>query len=291
MFRNETAGRVLKGAALAAGLAVMGFAPQALANEANPTGAQIHLTGSSMDKAYTANVGTTASNRVDAYSNGVTFSYQNVDDATHTVTNPTVYTLFGFCVDITHDMSLGGLNMIYSDNFGVNAVPDPLPTDFHGDAISPTTLSALGNLIETGWILHHSETDPGRSAAYVNNTELQLAAIQAAIWQVEGGNVTLNGGGSSAGANVGGAIAGGASLTYAQYFTDYATGAYHNLNDANDRFYTIVEVNPLDGHQSFAVGWTLPGVPEPTTWAMMLTGFFGMGAMLRNRRKLVRVAI
>lgn len=289
MFRNETVGRVLKGAALAAGLAAMGFASQASATEANPTGAQIHLTGSSMDTAYTANVGTTPSNRVDAYSNGVTFSYQNVNDITHTVTNPTVYTLFGFCVDITHDMTLGGLNLVYSDNFGVNAVADPLPTDFHGGVISPTTLSALTNLIDTGWLLHESET--GQSASYVNNVELQLAAIQAAIWQVEGGSVSLNGGTATAGANVGGAIAGNSALTYSQYFNNYATGAYHSLADANDKFYTIVQVNPYDGHQSFAVGWPIPGVPEPTTWAMMLTGFFGMGSMLRSRRKLARAAI
>jgi len=29
------------------------------------------------------------------------------------------------------------------------------------------------------------------------------------------------------------------------------------------------------------------GAPEPATWAMMLTGFFGMGAVLRGRKKLV----
>ncbi|THD52801.1 MAG: PEP-CTERM sorting domain-containing protein [Phenylobacterium sp.] len=31
-------------------------------------------------------------------------------------------------------------------------------------------------------------------------------------------------------------------------------------------------------------------VPEPTSWALMLLGFAGMGAMLRNRRRLVAVA-
>ena len=34
------------------------------------------------------------------------------------------------------------------------------------------------------------------------------------------------------------------------------------------------------------------GVPEPATWALLLTGFFGMGSMLRaNRRQLARVTI
>jgi hypothetical protein len=290
VFRNETAGRVLKGAALAAGLAAMGFASQALATEANPTGPQIELTSSSMVKTYAAYVGTSAGTAVDAYSNGVTFNYLNWNPVTHVPTSPTVYTLFGFCVDITHDMTLGSLpNYIYDDNFGV--IADPLPTDFHGNAISPTQLSSLNNLIDTGWLLHESQA--GQSSAYVNNVNLQLAAIQAAIWKVEGGYVNINGGSSSAGANVGGAVtvAPGHTETYADYFNAYSTGAYHSLADGNDRFYTIVQDNPYDRHQSFAVGWTLPGVPEPTTWAMMLTGFFGMGAMLRNRRKLVRVAI
>jgi hypothetical protein len=28
------------------------------------------------------------------------------------------------------------------------------------------------------------------------------------------------------------------------------------------------------------------GVPEPATWALMLTGFFGLGSLLRRQRKL-----
>jgi hypothetical protein len=29
-----------------------------------------------------------------------------------------------------------------------------------------------------------------------------------------------------------------------------------------------------------------PGVPEPASWALMLTGFFGFGAARRRRRQL-----
>jgi len=33
-----------------------------------------------------------------------------------------------------------------------------------------------------------------------------------------------------------------------------------------------------------------PGVPEPATWAMMLTGFFGLGGVLRSRRRVTATA-
>jgi hypothetical protein len=32
-------------------------------------------------------------------------------------------------------------------------------------------------------------------------------------------------------------------------------------------------------------GVSLTAVPEPTTWAMMLLGFGGIGAMIRRRRQ------
>ncbi|MDB5436896.1 MAG: hypothetical protein JWR47_3153, partial [Phenylobacterium sp.] len=32
------------------------------------------------------------------------------------------------------------------------------------------------------------------------------------------------------------------------------------------------------------------GVPEPTTWTMMIAGFFGLGAALRRRRATAALA-
>jgi hypothetical protein len=297
---------VVSGVALAVGLGALAFASQASATDTNPTSPDILLKSATMVTTYTANVGTNASNQVDAYSNGVTFSYQNSNALGQPIggTSATVYTLYGFCVDITHDMFINTpLGYTYADTYTpvTGPIGDPLPTDLDSPTahpISPAQLTSLTKLIDTGWLLHEGET--GQNQAYINNANLQLAAIQAAIWKVEGGFVTLNNQYAVAGANVGGAITGAAPVdtvndpsgqwTYLDYFNAYSTGAFTNLGDDNDSFYTIQEVLPTQGgNQAFAIGWPLPGVPEPATWAMMLVGFGGLGAMLRLRRR--RVAL
>ena len=42
------------------------------------------------------------------------------------------------------------------------------------------------------------------------------------------------------------------------------------------------------GLENIVIDGVAPGgaVPEPATWAMMLMGFFGLGAALRGRREL-----
>jgi hypothetical protein len=46
----------------------------------------------------------------------------------------------------------------------------------------------------------------------------------------------------------------------------------------------ILVVTGADGALSAAMGLTGPAVPEPATWAMMILGFFGLGATLRRRK-------
>jgi hypothetical protein len=47
----------------------------------------------------------------------------------------------------------------------------------------------------------------------------------------------------------------------------------------------IVTFNSAQGAELLFFSDPIGGVPEPAAWAMMLTGFFGMGAVLRGRRK------
>ena len=49
-------------------------------------------------------------------------------------------------------------------------------------------------------------------------------------------------------------------------------------------YFTVDVANTTTGNTG-VVGATLTAVPEPATWGMMLVGFFGMGGVLRSRRR------
>jgi hypothetical protein len=173
-------------------------------------------------------------------------------------------TLFGFCFDLYHDMNLGNLGWTYTTNQpdGGGLVPN-LPQTLTDDQ-----KKAITDLVDTGWIMEMQATAP-------LNLDAQEAAIQAAIWNIE----------------VPGSVSNFNSSLVAGYYADYSggpgvgAGHYTNLATPEDRVFTISN----GGNQSFVIGWPI-GVPEPATWAMMLTGFFGMGSVLRRNRKLAAVA-
>jgi hypothetical protein len=269
VFKSETAqvsisgkngrSRAILGLAAAASLSVMAIATHASASQ------QITISNVQMDTTYEANISGVGA----VYSNGVQFTAAFSGPGTIGTVGSAVPDLFGFCVDIYHEIGLGSQTLIYNDNEGS---PDPLATDNGGNPLSAATQAALTNLIDTGFILHNEE-----DAANQADTEMRLAAIQSAIWQVEVPTITV----TVSNANLNAAQ----FLQYQTYFSDYTTpGGYTPLNDANDRVFTITDLNS-PAHQTFAIGWPIPGVPEPTTWAMMLTGFFGMGSVLRRQRK------
>jgi hypothetical protein len=72
---------------------------------------------------------------------------------------------------------------------------------------------------------------------------------------------------------------------------------------AEDRFYGVTNAGGISklvisdssgleiDHVQYGVDVAAPngGVPEPTTWALMLTGFFGAGGALRARRRILRL--
>jgi hypothetical protein len=51
------------------------------------------------------------------------------------------------------------------------------------------------------------------------------------------------------------------------------------------KYYDFVEINHTAGTgDNFLIHTVTTGVPEPSTWAIMLMGFFGLGAAVRARR-------
>lgn len=285
MFKNETkqvshagrsaASRSIKALAAAASLGVMAAAGHASASQ------EIKISNVAMDTKYEANIAGFGA----AYSNGVQFTakfYAPGNPTNIGAVGTAVPDLFGFCIDIYHEIGLGSQSLFYNDNQGA---PDPLATDNGGNPLSLVQQNALTNLVDTGYILHQQENASNHAF-----TEMQLAAIQAAIWEVEVPTVIVHGHTTTTVTLVnGGQKVAGHTETYQQLFNNYVAGNYVSLADANDRVYTITDLNH-PAHQTFAIGWPVAGVPEPATWAMMLTGFFGMGSVLRRQRK-ARLAV
>ncbi|HET6969619.1 MAG TPA: PEP-CTERM sorting domain-containing protein [Phenylobacterium sp.] len=241
-----------------------GLGLAALAASTTPASATTYLKllSSSMDTRFQAYIQGDGA----VYSNGMTFTVKDSDALGHTTGS--AYDIFGFCVDIYHSITIGGLNLVYSSNQDP-AIVDPLPTDFGGHAVSPVQLSKLTNLIDTGYLMHQQEV---ATNTFSFDTQMRLAAIQAAIWHTEVPTIDIH--------VTKGGLTTSQFATYQTYFNDYSSGNYTSLADANDRFYVITNAS----HQSFGIGWPISSAPEPGTWALMLGGFFGAGAVLRRRR-------
>ncbi|MGZ6015784.1 MAG: hypothetical protein ACXWKM_08560, partial [Phenylobacterium sp.] len=159
--------RGIKALAAAASVAAIGWAGHASASTS------ITVTDVEMFTGYTAHIGAGGE---DAYTNIMRFTA--TDNATH---NP-VSDLYGFCIDIYHNIGLGGTSLQFTDTKG--DAPPLLTTNFDGtpNNLSGGQVQAISNLVDTGYLLYVN--NPGSDDMW-----LQEAAIQAAIWQVENTNI------------------------------------------------------------------------------------------------------
>jgi hypothetical protein len=70
-------------------------------------------------------------------------------------------------------------------------------------------------------------------------------------------------------------------------FEGWYTGQYQFTATSNSQVLSFLSVGTPSGLPPIALldGVSLTAVPEPATWAMMLLGFGGIGAMIRRRRQ------
>jgi hypothetical protein len=87
------------------------------------------------------------------------------------------------------------------------------------------------------------------------------------------------------GTNHAGGVSGGAVVASG------STEGLHTLSGLGTyKYYDFYETTALGGKNFLITSLQGTTVPEPSTWAMMLAGFGGLGAMLRRRRAQAAVA-
>ncbi|WP_293361677.1 PEPxxWA-CTERM sorting domain-containing protein [Phenylobacterium sp.] len=242
-----------------------------VATMATPAAAvqNIYLEYATMNTTFQANI----SGLGNVYSNGVTFRVN--DNGYSPAFDASDYYIYGFCIDIYHSMYINTtLNYTYTSTYG--DAGQPLFTNYGPNApanqLNAAQIDDLTNLVDTGWLLHQAQPND-------YDTAMRTAAIQAAIWQVANPDrvVTVKSNNLNA----------SQFLQYQTYFSDYVSGNYTSLADANDRVYTITDQSRNPMRQTFAIGWPIENtaVPEPGAWALMILGFGAAGAMLRSRRR------
>jgi hypothetical protein len=116
----------------------------------------------------------------------------------------------------------------------------------------------------------------GGFLTYGGNGFLGFGGISAVAGGVIGGIGNAGGGGGSGysgGGGGGGAAAGGGGSSFSSAFADLTSES--------------VAESRGDGYVEFSLDRLLDPIPEPASWAMMLTGFGLIGATLRRRRMAV----
>lgn len=155
-----------------------------------------------------------------------------------------------FCVDLQHNIGVGHFNtpLVYQEG--------QLTHDGAGNAMSVATSNRIGRLVDYGRYLRTS------NAVDLGN---KLSAVQAAIWSLE-----YNGAASFSG-----------GLAYLNPLVNQLVQVSDNGRGRSNALLGHLPGDP-SGTQNMGTG----GVPEPMTWALMLSGFGLAGAALRRRRAL-----
>lgn len=164
------------------------------------------------------------------------------------------FDLLGFCVDLFHPVS-AGLNS--QNPVNLNYLRAPFATDNNGTALSTAQMRQIGGLADIGFGIARGN-DPEKA--------VRLAALQQAIWTIE--YPTLN-------------FVAGDTLAGQQAFANSYLALAPSLSKSARVIYA-------DDNRT--QGFIISGVPEPTTWALLIVGFGMVGVAARSGRGLTHVA-
>jgi hypothetical protein len=175
-------------------------------------------------------------------------------------------TILAFCVDVFHDITLGSYSpaldyQIDAHPFATDSNPSLGSTKPYGETLSTTQIEQIARLVNYG-------TDVFNDNSFSGNKQLELAAVQGAIWQIVVPDETVSNG----------------DAAFTQLEADLTNGLfdpkYGSIGDTV-HFLTPAIYASTSGTQSFLFAG---GVPEPASWLMMIVGFGAVGAMVRQRR-------
>lgn len=229
-----------------------------------------YLNSLSMDTSHIADIQGPGGSHEYAYVGPVVF---HANEGT-TPDTPTT-DLLAFCVDIFHNIRLGDTGLKYDDNYDLttdNKYQDNAHPFTGANTLLDVQIEQVGRLINYGRLVYNGE------AASADRSN-KLAGLQGAIWQVINGPAYT-------------VVAWDAPVQ--SYLTDFSSAGYlahlSGLGPVGKNITMISETGKYglaDARQSFAFA-----VPEPATWALMITGFGFAGAMLRrDRRRAIRARI
>lgn len=174
----------------------------------------------------------------------------------HVKNTPASQYLWVFCVDLFHTINVGGQspNLTYTTQTLTtdNNPAGPNPPTHTGYAL-PANVSA-----EIEYLAHIGIGEAGTSGH-----DNDVTAIQAAIWELEYG-LTAH----SSNSTINGLIS-----------TFYNNVIHSGSTSPAEELYNAAHQSFVDGKPSLTTS-----VPEPSTWAMMILGFCGVGFMAYRRK-------